>query len=119
DGSPLQSFAGPIAEVGVLAEDPAQLLFGAAGDGPHDLVDSAPAQPQRAPLRGPERSAGHEDGGPAQVVVVKSAEIRAQDSRLLQGRRGGADSRASTCEILHTVRYRRVRCAGARTWRSS
>src|SRR4029077_16783070 len=109
----------PVPQGRSAAEDPAQLLFGAAGDGPHDLVDRAPAEPQRAPLRGPERSDADEEGGPAQVVVVKSAEIRAQDSRLLQGRRGSADRRASTCEILHAVRYRRVRCAGARTWRSS
>ena len=46
----VQRLAGPVAEVRMLAKNPAQLVLVAAGDRGHDLAEGRPSEPESAPL---------------------------------------------------------------------
>src|SRR5437867_2961401 len=116
--APGQRLAGPVAEVGMLAKDAAQLVLVLARHRRHDLAQSRPAEAKRAPLRWREGAPAHVDGGAAQVLLAQRPEVSAEDAGLLEGGRCAAHGGPGPCEIKHRTTYRRSRCEGALTSRN-
>ena len=97
----LERFTRPVADVRVLAEYAAELVLVATRQRRHHLAHGRPTESQRPSSRRAERAPAHEDRRPAQVVIVKAAQVGGEDACFLERGGRGTDRRSSTSEVKH------------------